>query len=177
MSSIDNIVSAYKASILSKITGAPTAIEAQALKSAASELAMDLTNGYLDAVRSGWGPSYSGSKMAQASGWSQSAITTSANGWMTLGLTYNGKLSRPSWYPKKYPDGISNIMSLLNTGYKASRHVYLGTEINGKTYFTQPSRLSRPATGFLDKAIGDFNKKHRGVMTAKFVNPSFKTIG
>ena len=176
MSSVDNIVSAYKASVMSKLVGTPTAIEAKSLKSAASELAMDLSTGYMKAVESGWGGGYHGSKVAQASGWSQSEITTGADGWMTLGLTYNGKLSRPSWYPKEYPDGISNIMSLLNTGYKASKHVYLGTEINGKTYFTQPSRLSRPATGFLDKAIGDFNKKHRGVMTAKFVNPSFKTI-
>lgn len=41
-----------------------------------------------------------------------------------VGVSFSGDLHRPSLAPSLYPNGIENIVALLNNGYNASDYVY-----------------------------------------------------
>lgn len=88
---------------------------------------------------------------------------------MTIRVEFaDGALHRDSWSPN-YPDGVTNIMALLNTGYtlKSKMTPYkIATEKNnvsgaeikpGRRIY---ARRNRDAMSFIDDAIEEFNAKY-----------------
>lgn len=88
---------------------------------------------------------------------------------MTVRIEFaDGALHRDSWSPN-YPDGVTNIMALLNTGYtlKSKMTPYKiatektnvsGAEIKpGRRIY---ARRNRDAMSFIDDAIEEFNAKY-----------------
>lgn len=79
-----------------------------------------------------------------------------------------GALHRDSWSPN-YPDGVTNIMALLNTGYTLKSKmtpykiatekttVFGDTIMPGKRIY---ARRHRDAMRFIDDAIAEFNAKY-----------------
>ena len=67
------------------------------------------------------------------------------------------KVHRPSLYPDKYPDGVSDIVDLMNRGYEADREAY-GQWHGGAVR----SLRQRDALMFLQAAVRDFNTRNAG---------------
>lgn len=88
---------------------------------------------------------------------------------MTVRVEFaDGALHRDSWSPK-HPEGVTNIMALLNTGYtlKSKMTPYKTVEENTKIFGTTVkaggriyARRHRDAMGFIEAAIEEFNAKY-----------------
>lgn len=90
------------------------------------------------------------------------------DGTSVIYIYFNDDLQRDSLYPDGYGDGVSNIIALLNNGYRAKNYVYGnwdnhsptgeydGRSINSSAYIR--SRKDREGLYFIQQAIDDFNK-------------------
>lgn len=68
-------------------------------------------------------------------------------------------ISRPSWYPKKYPDGV-DLVSLFEFGYDTGgKHVYDGLGHSSLTY--------REGSFAIHAAVSDFNAMYGEFATAE----------
>lgn len=88
---------------------------------------------------------------------------------MTVRVEFaDGALQRDSWSPN-YPDGVTNIMALLNTGYTLKSKttpykiatekttVFGNTIMPGRRIY---ARRHRDAMGFIEEAIAEFRAKY-----------------
>lgn len=134
----------------------------QELREAANDLAMMLVQSYLDNVAVA-----DKSHMKTAQGWRIVDVSQNPDGTFSAFLQYCGELHRDSLNPSS--GGIQNIMSLYNTGFEVTTNTpfgeWHGNIIKGISY--------RPATGFLDSALEEFNKKYKGKYSAKFIDDTF----
>lgn len=97
-----------------------------------------------------------------------SEIYKMPDGSSTIYIYFGGDLHRNSLYPDGY-DGVSNIVALLNNGYRAKNYVYGdwdghsptgesrfdGRSIDTSAYIR--SRKDREGLHFIQQAVNDFN--------------------
>jgi len=107
-------------------------------------------------------------------------------------IYFDGKLERDSLFSEYtnkdgitkegYPDGVDNIVALLNAGYSARRSVYGVWNKNGRGGSKGeriPSLKERPGTFFIQSSVKSFEEGHKGecgILEIR-INPKYEGKG
>ena len=87
---------------------------------------------------------------------------TNESGQLEVHINFDPEdIRRPSMYEAGYPEGVYDIVALMNRGYRADDHVYgqwRGASVK--------SVQARDGLHFLEAAIEEFNTRYAGTATA-----------
>lgn len=79
------------------------------------------------------------------------------DGKITIPVNFSLTLKRPSLYPAGYPEGVYNIVGLLDKGYSAKSRVF---SVDPVTRERMVSLQSRPGMEYVESGVANFIRAH-----------------